>query len=198
MKREELTKTFMVISNWKDPLTFNRADFLKKYIRSDKLFTGMQLRTACLDLRTHKFIFLRNFTCLILSCHAYFSFVIFPWIWQSSYFHNKLLTLKALKYFYTNQFEIIINVLVRSFIWLSMLWVHGHYKYYYSYSAGIDFRREILTTKVDPRTVRFNHTNVRFSVYDDGIISMQVTDLILSLGFLLKDWRPFIKYSNKL
>ena len=35
-----------------------------------------------------------------------------------------------------------------------MSWVYNHYKYVYSYSAGIDFRRQILTTKVDPRTVR--------------------------------------------
>ena len=35
-----------------------------------------------------------------------------------------------------------------------MLWVYDHYKYFYSHSAGIDLRRQILTTKVDPRTVR--------------------------------------------
>ena len=43
-----------------------------------------------------------------------------------------------------------------------MLWVYDHFKYFYSYSAGIDFspsesdvyRRQILTTKVDPRAVR--------------------------------------------
>ena len=71
------------------------------------------------------------------------------------------------------QFEIIINVLVRSFrfIWIPMLWVYGHEKYVYSHSAGIDFsrqnltstfwrlksiRRQILTTKVHLRTVRVN------------------------------------------
>ena len=58
------------------------------------------------------------------------------------------------------QFEIIINVLVNSFqfIWKPMLWIYDHYKYFYSYSAGIDFRRQdrrqILTTNVDPYTVR--------------------------------------------
>ena len=54
------------------------------------------------------------------------------------------------------QFKIIINVLVISFrfIWIPVLWVYGHYKYFYSYSAGIDFRRQILTSKVDPRTER--------------------------------------------
>ena len=35
-----------------------------------------------------------------------------------------------------------------------MLWVYGHYKYVYSYSAGIDFRRQSLTSKVDSRAVR--------------------------------------------
>ena len=52
------------------------------------------------------------------------------------------------------QFEIIINVLVNSFrfIWIPMLWVYGHYKYFYSYRAGIDLSR--LTSEVDPRTVR--------------------------------------------
>ena len=32
----------------------------------------------------------------------------------------------------------------------------GPYKYFHSYSAGIDFTRQILTTKVGPRAVRFN------------------------------------------
>ena len=37
-----------------------------------------------------------------------------------------------------------------------MLWVYGHYKYFNSFSAWIDFRRDvfrrqILTSKVDPR-----------------------------------------------
>ena len=48
-----------------------------------------------------------------------------------------------------------------------MLRVYGHYKYLYSFSAGIDFRRQnltsvyrrqILTSKVDPRTERVNAT----------------------------------------
>ena len=45
------------------------------------------------------------------------------------------------------QFENIINDLDRSFrfIWIPMLWVYSHYKYVYSYSAGIDFRRQNLT-----------------------------------------------------
>ena len=31
-----------------------------------------------------------------------------------------------------------------------MLWVNGQFKYVYTYSAGVDFRRQILTSKVDP------------------------------------------------
>ena len=68
-------------------------------------------------------------------------------------------TLKALKFFRMNrgkrgdqrvfQFEIIINVLVSSFwfIWIPMLCVYGHYKYVYSNSAGIAFRRQNLTSE---------------------------------------------------
>ena len=46
------------------------------------------------------------------------------------------------------QFEIIIIIFVSSlrFIWIPMLWVYDHYKYCYSYSAGIDFRRHNLTS----------------------------------------------------
>ena len=58
---------------------------------------------------------------------------------------HHLFTLKVLKGFI--QFEIITNVLVSSFwfIWIPMLWVYGHYKYFYSYSMGINFRRMNLT-----------------------------------------------------
>ena len=46
------------------------------------------------------------------------------------------------------QFEIIINVLFSSFwfIWIPMLWVYGHYKYFNSFSAGIVFIRQNLTS----------------------------------------------------
>ena len=33
-------------------------------------------------------------------------------------------------------------------------YVYGQYKYCYSYSAGIDFRRQIVRVKVDPRAIR--------------------------------------------
>ena len=39
-------------------------------------------------------------------------------------------------------------------IWIPMLWVYDHYKYINPYSARIDFRRQNLTTKVDPRAAR--------------------------------------------
>ena len=46
------------------------------------------------------------------------------------------------------QFEIIINVLDSSFrfIRIPMLWVYCNYKYFYSYSVGIDFRRQNLAS----------------------------------------------------
>ena len=46
------------------------------------------------------------------------------------------------------QFEIISNVFVSCFwfIWIPMLWVYGHQKYFYYYSAGIDFSRQNLTS----------------------------------------------------
>ena len=40
----------------------------------------------------------------------------------------------------------------------SFHFIYGHLKYFNSYRAGIDFRRrQILTTKVDPRAVRVKH-----------------------------------------
>ena len=38
-----------------------------------------------------------------------------------------------------------------------MLRGYDNYKYFYSYSAGIDFSRQNLTSKVDPRAVRVKH-----------------------------------------
>ena len=73
------------------------------------------------------------------------------------------LTLKALNFLWKPwrskgffQFEIMTNVLVSSFwfIWIPMLSVYDHYKYFYYYSAGMDYRRQILTTKVYPHAVR--------------------------------------------
>ena len=46
------------------------------------------------------------------------------------------------------QFEIIINVLFSFFwfIWIPMWWVYNQYKFVYSHSAGIDFKRQNLTS----------------------------------------------------
>ena len=46
------------------------------------------------------------------------------------------------------KFVISINVLVSlfRFIWIPMFWVYGHFKYFCSYSAGIDFNRDNLTS----------------------------------------------------
>ena len=54
-------------------------------------------------------------------------------------------------------FEIIMNDLVNSFrfICIPMLWIYGHDKYFNSYSARIDFRRQILTSNVDSRGLKF-------------------------------------------
>ena len=37
---------------------------------------------------------------------------------------------------------------------MSMLWVYGHYKYFYSFSAGINFIRQ--DSNVDPLVVKIN------------------------------------------
>ena len=46
------------------------------------------------------------------------------------------------------QFEITINVLFSSsrFIWISTLWVYGHYNLFNSFSIGTVFRRQNLTS----------------------------------------------------
>ena len=32
---------------------------------------------------------------------------------------------------------------------MSMLWVYGHYKYFYAYSAGINLKRQSVTSDSD-------------------------------------------------
>ena len=56
-------------------------------------------------------------------------------------------TMKAKGFF---QFEIIINVFVSSFrfIWIPMLWVYGHCKYFNSFSAGPGYRLYASETDV--------------------------------------------------
>ena len=57
------------------------------------------------------------------------------------------------------QFETIINVLFSSFrfIWILMLWVYGQSKYFYFYSAGMDFSCQNLTS-TDVRFWRLKST----------------------------------------
>ena len=55
---------------------------------------------------------------------------------------------------------------------MSMLRFYGRYKYFTLFSAGIDFRRQILTSKVDPRAiVIFIHckSNSRLAVDEDDL-----------------------------
>ena len=56
-------------------------------------------------------------------------------------------------------FEIIINVFVCSsrFIWIPMLWVYSSYKNFHPDSAGTNFRRQNLTSKIDPRIKELNY-----------------------------------------
>ena len=60
------------------------------------------------------------------------------------------------------QFEIIIHTLVISprFIWIPMLWAYGHYKFFFFYkiSAGINFRRQNLKSKINLHTETVNAT----------------------------------------
>ena len=61
------------------------------------------------------------------------------------------------------QFAILINVLVSYFpiLWKLILWNNGHCKYIYSYCAGIDFRRQNLTST----DVRFRRLNLIPALY---------------------------------
>ena len=75
------------------------------------------------------------------------------------------LTGKALKHFLYKQrghfqFEIIINILVRSFrfIWIPLLWVYGQYKYFTlsacsARESALDIRIWRLMTSIDPRAL---------------------------------------------
>ena len=75
------------------------------------------------------------------------------------------------------QFEIVINVLVSSFrfICIPMLWVCGHYKYFTSFSAGIDFRRQNLTS-VDVRFWRPNSIPALKGLIDQSSLTSSRSD----------------------
>ena len=75
-----------------------------------------------------------------------------------------------------------------------MLWVYAHYKYIYSYSEGINFRRQnltstrrqILTSEVDPRAVRVKLATCSFyfqSGNRDPIIILKIYILKFSVVF---------------
>ena len=67
-----------------------------------------------------------------------------------------------------------------------MLWVYNHYKYFYFYSAGIDFSRH--KTKVDPRAVRVKALNY-FSRNDGDQINVLVSFFPLHLNtFVMSIW----------
>ena len=54
------------------------------------------------------------------------------------------------------QFEFFINALVNSFwfIWIPMLSVYVHYKYFCSAESDV-YKRQIPSTKINPRAVMF-------------------------------------------
>ena len=79
------------------------------------------------------------------------------------------LTLKALNFFMKTleakvfffHFLIIMNVFVSfyRFVWIPMFWVYDQYKYFTITVRGLTFdifRRQILTTRVNPHAVRIN------------------------------------------
>ena len=78
-----------------------------------------------------------------------------------------------------------------------MLWDYGHYKYFYSYSAGIDFRRQNLTSTVDPRTVRvkalsqnnFTHLKLCLATATHTFKWMKSTHVLFDLRLnICKSW----------
>ena len=76
------------------------------------------------------------------------------------------------------QFEIIINVLFSRFsyfrlIWIPMLWVYGHWKYFHPYSAGIDFRRHNLTS-TDVRLWRLKSIPALWGLSDTAYVGPQL------------------------
>ena len=66
-----------------------------------------------------------------------------------------------------------------------MLWVYGHYKDFTSYSAEVDFRRQNLTSKVDPCAVRVNGTLQRLRELSKNRILSESTALFLVSLLLL-------------
>ena len=121
-----------------------------------------------------------------------------------------LAILKRWKYVCTNHgnqrvFEIIINASSFRFIWISMLQVCGDYKYFYSFSAGIDMirqnltstdcRRQILTNKVDPRALRAKICTAEFILLVSIFHSFEAGIADKISGF--KWWKHLYSKTNK-
>ena len=76
------------------------------------------------------------------------------------------------------QYEIVINVLVGSrFIWIPMLWVCGHYKYFHSFSAVIEFRRQITFSRRQILTTKGLTSNYLDCCIDLVVIQSDVINL---------------------
>ena len=73
------------------------------------------------------------------------------------------------------------------FIWIPMLWVYGHYKYFYSYSAGINYSRPNLTSKVDPRAVMVKPLSHCPKFDSRGLVAVKGLKRWI---FQWKPWRP--------
>ena len=65
------------------------------------------------------------------------------------------------------QFAITTNFLVSSFcfIWISMVWVHGHYSLVNYFRTGTDFRGQNRTSKDGPRTERVHSQQIIYTYF---------------------------------
>ena len=68
-----------------------------------------------------------------------------------------------------------------------MLWMYGFYKYYNSSSAVIDFRRQILTSKVDPQAVRVDFES-DYSTWDMLSKTILLLNAVLMLFHRRRRW----------
>ena len=128
---------------------------------------SVHFQTSFKGKKSHIFVLLHSTCSREINLGYVFFLQIYFIIYHLQRWNNLCKPWRLKDYF---QFKIVINVLVSSFrfIWIPILWVYGHYKYLYSYSAEIDFRhhrRQILTSKVDVRAVR-NLLNVKYALKD--------------------------------
>ena len=88
-----------------------------------------------------------QFVLILFATRYWTKWILKPYLIRS--WRNRLLALPKCKALIVEGGRwIIINVLVSPFwfAWIPMICVCGHYKYFNSYSAGIDFRRQNLTS----------------------------------------------------